>query len=292
MPESGTPAAMPLSPLELLFQSEVLPQYPLPPELATLYGGPFGLASSLLYSNFVTSLDGVAVVGPSSGSKLSGGSQADRFVMGLLRASAEAILIGSGTLRGSPGHVWTAEHVYPPQAAAYRELRHRLGLPEHPTLVIASGSGEVDLQHPGLARPALLLTSEAGRRRLERAGDHQVLAVGTGPELEPGKMVEAVRQAGHRVILTEGGPRLLGQLLGSGQLDELFLTLSPILAGRTEAERRPGLVDGLDLLEGERSPWLNLQSARRHGSHVFLRYLVEGAERPPADAAGAGPGSG
>jgi riboflavin biosynthesis pyrimidine reductase len=278
MPESLVPPETPLDPLEQLFQSANLPEYQLPDELATLYGGPFGLPSSLLYSNFVSSLDGVAVVGPSSGSKLSGNSQADRFVMGLLRACSEAVLIGSGTLRGSPGHVWTAEHVFPAQAGAYRELRRHLGLSERPTLVIASSSGKVDLGHPGLALPALLLTSELGRERLADAGQHQVVVVGRGPELDPARMVEAVRRAGYRLILTEGGPRLMGQLLGAGQVDQLFLTVSPLLAGRREQERRPGFVDGVDLLEGERSAWLSLISARRHGSHLFLRYLVESGQ--------------
>ncbi|HVB13949.1 MAG TPA: dihydrofolate reductase family protein [Candidatus Dormibacteraeota bacterium] len=279
MPENWLPAAESLDPLELLFQGEGQPEYALPTELAALYGGPFGLPPSLFYSNFVTSLDGVAVVGPSSGSILSGHSQADRFVMGLLRACADSILIGSGTLSGSPGHVWTAEHVYPPAAAAYRQLRQHLGLPERPTLVIVSGSGSVDLDHPGLAVPALLLTSEEGRSRLARATRHQVVAIGPGPELDPAQMVEAVRRAGHRVILTEGGPRLLGQLLRAGQLDQLFLTVSPLLAGRPAGERRAGFVEGVDLLGAGEAAWLNLLSARREGSHLFLRYLVAGADR-------------
>ena len=279
MPDSWEPTPSQLTPLELLFQRDGLPEYPLPREVATLYDGPFGLPTPVLYSNFVSSLDGIAEVGPSSGSKLSGHSQADRFVMGLLRACAEAILIGSGTLSGSPGHVWTAEQVYPPQADGFRELRRRLGLPERPLLAIASGSGELNLRHRALAWPALLLTSTAGRARLSQAGPHRVVEVGPSPQLDPREIVGAVRQAGHRVILTEGGPKLLGQLLGAGQVDELFLTVSPLLAGRAKGERRPGLVDGVDLLGGERSPGLELLSARRHASHLFLRYRVEGADR-------------
>jgi len=287
--ESWAPSATSGGPLELLFQAEDLPAYPLPPKLATLYGGPFGLPQPVLYSNFVSSLDGVAVVGPSSGSKLSGNSQADRFVMGLLRACAEAILIGSATLSGSPGHVWTAEHVFPPAAAAFRALRRRLGLPDRPTLVVASGSGKIDLGHPGLRRPALLLTSERGRQRLGQASNHQVIALGPGPELDPVQMIEAVRQAGHQVVLTEGGPRLLSQLLGAGQVDQLFLTVSPLLAGRAEGEQRSGFIDGVDLLGQDRSPWLSLLSAHKQRSHLFLRYLVDGSARRAENAYPAGP---
>ncbi len=277
MPEPESPKGKPLTPLELLFEADAQPQFELPAELKMLYGGPFGLPPSLLYSNFVSSLDGVAVVGPSSGSQLSGESKADRFVMGLLRASADAILIGSGTLSGSPGHIWTAEHVYPAQAPAYLELRRILGLAVRPTLVVASGSGEVDLRHPGLAAPAMILTSSEGQKRLAGAHQHQVVVIGKGPEIDPEQLVAAIRQAGHRRILTEGGPRLMGQLIGAGQVDQLFLTVSPLLAGRTKSEPRPGFVDGLDLLGRDRSPWLRLLSARRDGSHLFLRYLAAGA---------------
>jgi riboflavin biosynthesis pyrimidine reductase len=271
-----------MGPLELLFQAPGLPKYPLPPLLERLYGGSFGLAAGLLYSNFVTSLDGVAVVGTSSGSTLSGKSQADRFVMGLLRSCADAIVIGSGTLAASPGHVWTAEHVFPPAAAAFRELRQALQLPERPTLVVVSGSGEIDLSHPGLRRTGLLLTSDGGRTRLGAAGSHQVISLGPGPELDPVTITDAVRQSGHRMVLTEGGPQLLGQLVRAGQLEELFLTVSPLLAGGPKGESRRGFIDGVDLLAEDRPPWLTLLSVRLHGSHLFLRYDLGSARATAA----------
>jgi riboflavin biosynthesis pyrimidine reductase len=279
---SGDESADSIDQLNLLFQTPGLPSYPLPPGLEHLYGGSFGLPAGLLYSNFVTSLDGVAVVGPSSGSTLSGKSQADRFVMGLLRAAADAILIGSGTLDASPGHVWTAEHVFAPEALAFAELRQALHLPKWPTLVVVSGSGDIDLSHPGLLHhPGLLITSDAGQRRLGNAGSHQVISLGPGPDLDPVRITAAVRGAGHSMVLTEGGPRLLAELVGAGQLDQLFLTVSPLLAGAAKGESRRGFIDGIDLLARDRPPWLTLLSAHRHGSHLFLRYLVE---RPVAEA--------
>ena len=60
-------------------------------------------------------MDGVTALGPeypSSGSAISGHDPADRFVMGLLRACADVVLIGAGTLRATPGHLWTPGHVW------------------------------------------------------------------------------------------------------------------------------------------------------------------------------------
>ena len=55
------------------------------------------------------------------------GSEADRFVMGLLRACADAVLVGSKTMLASPKGTWRPERVYPPAAEAFAELRRRLG---------------------------------------------------------------------------------------------------------------------------------------------------------------------
>lgn len=268
-----------LSPLQVLLPAPPESDSPTAAELVRLYGGPFSLPASVLYANFVASLDGVAVVGPSSGSTLSGRSQADRFVMGLLRAWAGAIVIGSGTLRGSPGHVWSAEHVFPAAAQAFSVLRQQLGLPQFPTLVVVSGSGKVDLDHPGLSRPALILTSKEGERHLGTATGHQVQAVGEGATLDANQIVAAVRRSGHRRILTEGGPTLLGQLLQAHQVQQMFLTVSPLLAGRTAEDARAGFVEGVDLLGEEPPEWLSLVSAHHHKSHLFLRYLVNSGRR-------------
>lgn len=280
MSASPAPPAGPLSPLEILLPAQGQHEYPLPAELSRLYGGPFGLPPAAVYSNFVVSLDGVAVVGASSGSTLSGHNQADRFVMGLLRAAAHAIVIGSATLSASPGHVWSAEQVFPEAAADFKELRSRLGLAEFPTLVVVSGSGGLALDHPGMARPAMILTSEAGGRRLGRETRHQVVSLGPAATLDPGQIVAAIRAAGHQVILSEGGPQLLGQLLHAQQVNQLFLTVSPLLAGRTKEMTRAGFVEGVDLLGDGVGENLALLSVHRHQSHLFLRYLAKHSEDP------------
>jgi riboflavin biosynthesis pyrimidine reductase len=72
-------------------------------------------------------------------------------------------------------------------------------------------------------------------------------------------------------VLAEAGPSTFGELLAHGLVDELFLTVSPVLAGRLGPGGRLGLVEGVELLpEARVSP--RLQSVRRGGEHLFLRY--------------------
>lgn len=74
-----------------------------------------------------------------------------------------------------------------------------------------------------------------------------------------------------------------GQLAVGGLLDELFLTISPVLAGRGDTAR-PGLVAGLELFPARAEP-AELLTARRHGSYLFLRYAMGGTQ-PPAEPSG------
>src|SRR6059058_3965143 len=99
-PAGGLP-----TPLARLHERAGLPFWGLPPPLAAAYGGDLGFARPCVYANFVASMDGVTALGPeypSSGSAISGHAPADRFVMGLLRACADVVLIGAGTLRATP----------------------------------------------------------------------------------------------------------------------------------------------------------------------------------------------
>jgi len=90
------------------------------------------------------------------------------------------------------------------------------------------------------------------------------------------KLVEVAGSTGARLILCEGGPHLIGELLAARLLDELFLTVAPQLAGRDEATQRLALVEGTAFAVAT-APWAALRSARRSGDHLFLRYRI----RPP-----------
>src|SRR5215211_7184073 len=163
-----TRPTMGLRPLEPLFQAAELPEFDLPTGLAETYGGPLGFSVPRLYANFVASLDGVVAIPGEiqSNRMISAHSEADRFVMGLLRACADAVLVGAGTMLSSPRTLWTAEHAYPPAAPLYRELRRSRRRPERPTLAVLSGSASVDPRHPALEEGAFVLTSERAAARL------------------------------------------------------------------------------------------------------------------------------
>jgi riboflavin biosynthesis pyrimidine reductase len=266
-----------LEPLEVLLERAGQAEFGLPGELAELYGGPLGFPQPCLYANFVASVDGVVAI-PSeidSSHAIAAGSQSDRFVMGLLRACADAVLVGAGTLAGSPRTRWTPEDAYPPAASLYAELRRVRDRPATPTLAIVSGSGRIDPSHPGLAERTLVLTSEQGAAQL---GDRlprsaAILPIGDESPLDPVAAIEALRAGGHELILCEGGPTLFGELAAAGLVDELFLTLSPLLAGRSATNRRLSLVEGTAFLPS--SPvGCRLLTLRQAGSHLFLRYAL------------------
>lgn len=201
-------------------------------------------------------------------------SAADRFVMGLLRACADVVVVGSGTLRASPRGTWRADRAYPPAAEGFAELRRRRGLPEQPAVAIVTAGGSFDPAHPVLERGAIVLTTAAAAAGIEAAAPaaSEVVAVNEGATVDVAAALAVLRGRGHRLVLSEGGPALLSSLLAAGCLDELFLTVSPLLAGRA-GNPRLALVEGLELLPSLRVEGA-LRSVRRGGDHLFLRYAL------------------
>ncbi|MFN2555546.1 MAG: dihydrofolate reductase family protein [Nitriliruptorales bacterium] len=266
--------------LERLHETAGLPTYPLSATLERLHGGPFGFSSPRVFANFVTSLDGVVSLPhvAASPAVISGKSEADRFMMGLLRACAGAVLIGASTLRAEPEHRWTPEHVYPRVRDDFAQLRRELELAPRPELVVVTGTGHLDPGMHVLEEGALVLTTRRGADTLATRlpSSSTVMVVSESDSLQIDTVVAVIRSRGHEQVLSEGGPRLLGQLLQTQVLDELFVTFSPILLGRTETEYRPGLVDGVDL-SSPSAPRAQVLSVRRHDSHLFVRYLLSHA---------------
>ena len=197
--------------------------------------------------------------------------------MGLLRACADAVLVGAGTLRATPGHRWTAEHIFPDLAAEFGQLRRNLGRTAEPRLVLLTASGDIDLSHPAVAAGATVLTTTARASSLEGRlpAGCDVIAAGDGSSVDLTQALAELRRRGHDAVLTEGGPHVMGELIDRRLLDEAFVTVSPLLAGRG-SERRLGMIAGLELLPS-RGEWTKLVTARRHGDFLFLRYRLRPA---------------
>ncbi|HEY7347011.1 MAG TPA: dihydrofolate reductase family protein [Ktedonobacterales bacterium] len=275
----------PLEPLETLYAIERGPALPLPAELAAVYGRlefPPHPGRPYIIGNFVSTLDGVvALNSPGSrtgGGEISGFNEHDRLVMGLLRAIADAVIIGAGTLRSVPNHRWTAGHIYPPLLQAYQQTRARLGIAEPPLSVIVTAQGAVNLSLPVFQSgetPVLIVTTRSGAERLgEQLLPSWVkvsIAAGEG-SVGAKAVLEAInRQRSCDLILTEGGPKLMSVFFAERLLDELFLTLAPQVAGRDGSTERPGFVDGKRFAP-EQPVWGTLVDLRRGSSHLFLRY--------------------
>jgi riboflavin biosynthesis pyrimidine reductase len=279
-----------LMPLESLYDAEGGGDLLLPPELATVYGRfyfPPHAGRAFVIGNFVTTLDGVVTLnapGKSGGGPISGNNEHDHMVMGLLRAVADAVVVGAGTQRVAAHHCWTAEFIYPAFAEAYQQLRTALGRTEPPLNVIVTARGEVDLTLPVFQSgevPVLIITTVQGEERIRKQSipippSVQILSVrGTASSISAGAILDTVRGVREcDTVLVEGGPKLLGDFFVERLLDELFLTLAPQIAGRDDSIERAGLVAG-QLFAPGRPLWGTLVSVKRGGSHLFLRYGFE-----------------
>jgi riboflavin biosynthesis pyrimidine reductase len=258
--------------LRLLWERGDLPHGDLPGELRELYGGGLGFDGPCVYANFVETLDGVVAVPglEQSNALVADSSEDDKFLMGLLRAFADVVLIGSGTLLASPKGRWRPDGVYPKAKAAFAELRRGLGKPERPAVAIVTTGASLDVGHPVVAEGAVVLTTANGAALLEGAAP-EVVAVNDGDWVDLAAAVALLRERGHALVLAEAGPTTFGELLAAALVDELFLTVSPVLAGRLAAGRRLGLVEGVELLPETRvAP--QLRSLRMSGDHLFARY--------------------
>src|SRR5260370_16313008 len=91
--------------------------------------------------------------------------------MGLLRAAADAVIVGAGTLRAEPFHRWTADYIYPPLAEAYRSLRTNVRKSKPPLNVIITSSGDINLDLPVFQSgevPGLIVTTTNGSQHIHQ----------------------------------------------------------------------------------------------------------------------------
>jgi riboflavin biosynthesis pyrimidine reductase len=282
LPQRGTRT---IASLTTLFETKRGTVLPLPPNLARLYGClrmPRPRARPHVISNFVTTLDGIVSLqakGHSGGGDISGFDAQDRMVMGLLRAVSDAVVVGAGALNADRRHVWTAETIFPDLAPAYRQLSDATGRRGAPLNVVVSGSGRIDLRLPVFASgrvSALIVTTPQGAKRLRQQRVPESVEIcairGSGSVIPAAAILDAVRRVSvGRLILVEGGPRLLGDFYAQRLVDEQFLTLAPQIAGREVGDGRLSLVMGKAFAPRD-ARWGTLIDVRRGKSHLFLRY--------------------
>ncbi|MDN5916829.1 MAG: pyrimidine reductase family protein [Pseudonocardia sp.] len=208
-------------------------------------------------ANMVSSLDGAVEVDGRSGGLA---SDADRRVFGLLRTRADVILVGAGTVR----------------AEDYRGARRGAGdLP--PPIAVVTGSAELD---PGArlftdtrTAPIVITTADAPPDRrtalADAGGDVAALT-----DLRPATLLAELARRGLHRVLCEGGPTLLGAMVAADLVDELCLTLSPLLAaGRA----------GRTAVSDPAPPRsMRLAGALEEDGSLFLRY-ARSSGRSPVD---------
>ncbi|WP_267242232.1 pyrimidine reductase family protein [Streptomyces sp. PR69] len=214
-----------------------------------------------LRANMVSSLDGAA---QHDGRSQPISSAADMRIFGTLRGLADVIVVGAETVR---------QEGYRPARArdAFAERRAAAGQAPAPAIAVVSASLDLDFSLPLFTEPktpTLVLTGAAAPRdRLRAARDAGVETViaGDGPGADPARVVSALAERSLVRLLTEGGPRLLGQFIAAGVLDELCLTVSPMLTAG-DAQRIAG---GPSLAVPER---FALASVLEEAGFLFTRY--------------------
>jgi riboflavin biosynthesis pyrimidine reductase len=194
------------------------------------------------------------------GSSAALGGEADLEMLLELRALADAVLIGTGTL-AAEGYDRLI------RAPERRARRRAAGLAEDPLAVLLTRGFHVPWEAGLFQAPEqpVLIGTGAGGAAADVPAPVEVVQL---PEPTPAALLAELRARGVRSLLCESGPTLHGALQAAGLVDELFLTVAPLLTGDDE---EPPIVAGGRLPEpiGMELIW-----ALRHGSELFLRYAV------------------
>jgi riboflavin biosynthesis pyrimidine reductase len=247
-----------------------------------------------IYSNFVQSLDGiVSFKGKHAAGADIARSQPDRWLMDLLRAHADAVLVGANTLldetdlgdrpRGPVFRIMNAE---------LRRLRQKLGKRREMNIIV-TGSAALDLSSfrvfDGELVDAVVVTTRTGAQRLAEKQLPPHLRVIVAGEDKVVDLTAAAgllrRELGVEYLLCEGGPTLYGHLSRAGLVDEKFVTTSPVEVGQlAPPEQEKSVADVRNPspyrpttfhapgFTFENAPWWRWMSCRRVADHQFSRY--------------------
>jgi 5-amino-6-(5-phosphoribosylamino)uracil reductase len=241
-----------------------------------------------VYANFVQTLDGIVSLGgaDASGAAISESAE-DRWLMDLLRAHADAVMLGMGTLREEQqmGRPRPRGPVFCIMDAGLEQLRTKLGRGRQRN-VLVSARAQFQMSDyavfDGERVDVTVVTTREGAQRLEAqrepGGSHawvDIVAVdGAGAAgVDLRQAVAALEERyGIRYLLCEGGPVLYSGMLAAGLIDEKFLTVSPLEVGRLGAAGpRPTVLPEVGFSKEEAARWTWL-SCRKVGDHQFHRF--------------------
>lgn len=241
-------------------------------EADSLYAGlvlPPGDGRPHIVTNTVVSLDGKTVF---EGRSTPLGSHFDRELMRRLRAAADAVIMGAGTLRAEE-----IEFRLPTGLLAGRLAR---GLPPYQTVVIVSARGDLPLERRLFSLPTddlrpVVVTTRAAEARVRSTVPTRVTVLAHGETTVdlPEAMAALRRTLGIRHAILEGGPSLNAAMLAEGLIDEVMFTLSPKIVGGPALTMVAGPAP---LAGGIRA--VRLVSALAYGDELFLRYVVQRSE--------------
>ena len=232
-----------------------------------------GLAEAYAYpqdqwlrANFVTSADGAAYIdGRSAGLS----SDGDMRIFGLLRVLADVVLVGAGTARVEE---------YKPARRRPSLASLRAGRPETATIALVTRTVGLNLASPLFtetprdARTIVITSADSDDDlRAEAAKVADVIVAGE-EEVDLGAALGALCERGLGRVLCEGGPHLLGDLAAAGLLDELCLSLSPILAG-------PGATRIIAGTQGDARPLTLTQVLAEDDGFLFFRYAAQAQDQ-------------
>jgi riboflavin biosynthesis pyrimidine reductase len=250
--------------VRLIFPPQVSPDEGGGPEhltragLAALYAYP-GRDRLWVRANMVTSADGAATIrGRSAGLS----SDADRSLFALLRSLSDVILVGAGTARAERYSAARPDEMWP-------GLRD--GAAPVPAIAVVTRRISLDLASPLVsaampeARTILITTEQAPPELRSQALKNADVIVAGDDSADLGYALRALAERGYHRVLAEGGPQLLGELAADELLDELCLTISPLVASGAAGRIAVGT-------SAAQSGRLVLQHVLEEEGHLFCRY--------------------
>jgi riboflavin biosynthesis pyrimidine reductase len=196
--------------------------------LTQLYAYPDDLHTCWMRASMIASIDGGATDDGKSGGL---GGAGDRAVFAHMRQLADVILVGAGTVRIEN---YSGAQFNPAQ----RQARQRRGQAEVPPIAVITNSGELDHDAKLFTRtevPPLILTSSDSvadtRRRLGSVAEVIDASAAHSDRVDSTAVRNILSEHGLFRVLSEGGPSLVGTLIADGLLDELCVTVAPVLVG-------------------------------------------------------------